>query len=624
MAIAKPLRLKSQSAPRPVEQASASSSIAQVWVDSGVFHLDQLFDYLIPARLDALVSPGVRVIVPFHGRDVEALVRYRIESSQQGGLKTINKVISSIPVATEGSLALIDAVAKRWAAHPFDVIRSAIPPRAASVEKNAVFTAPALRKRQKPKRTYKQLPASRDAFELISTFVQKSLVNGSVLVLLPDTRSITRFAAHFTDEVIVLDSSQERTERYANFLTTLCAQSSVIVGTRSAIFAPVDDLSQIVIYDEASENFYEQRSPGWNVRDVAFLRSSLESTSLTFFGYSPSSEVARAIDIGWISFESIRDRILINTFQQDHGELLPPRIFTSIRKALSQGPVLFLAPRKGYSQAVMCSKCRNVALCECGGKLSQQAPTSTIECVHCQSKYPDWRCSWCDSTTPFLLGRGADRFAHEIGSAFTGFAVTVSAGESILDSYTSDRGIVIATPGAAPYCPQGYSAVVILEGDRLLSQADIRSQERARSSFFATCALLRKGGEALLVISHASPLVGALAAWKPSHLSQRELRDRLEVLLPPYSRAVSLEIDTVEVQQLFKALEKSLAEGRLPSSSRLLGPTPTKPGKSRILILTSLEQGDEMIELIHEFQRKRSMAKKTLASLRIDPYSLSR
>jgi primosomal protein N' (replication factor Y) len=69
----------------------------------------------------------------------------------------------------------------------------------------------------------------------------------------------------------------------------------VVVGTRSAIFAPIEDLSAIVVVDEGSEHHYEQRAPGWNVRDVAILRSINSHCDLTCIGYSPSSEVARLI-----------------------------------------------------------------------------------------------------------------------------------------------------------------------------------------------------------------------------------------------------------------------------------------------------------------------------------------
>ena len=152
----------------------------------------------------------------------------------------------------------------------------------------------------------------------------------------------------------------------------------------------------------------------------------------------------------------------------------------------------------------------------------------------------------------------------------------------------------------------------------------MRAQERSRALFFSSVSHLSESGSLLLVLEHANPIIGALAAWKPSLISSRELRERKEVALPPYSRAVTLDIEQSQSPTLVRGLKASVSDGRLPASTRILGPTEPRDGLSRILLLVEIERGQELIELIHEFQRKRSIAKKPLASLRIDPYSLSR
>jgi primosomal protein N' (replication factor Y) len=75
---------------------------------------------------------------------------------------------------------------------------------------------------------------------------------------------------------------------------------------------------------------------------------------------------------------------------------------------------------------------------------------------------------------------------------------------------------------------------------------------------------------------------------------------------------------------LLRGLKKSQEEGRLPQSSQLLGPSELKGEIDRIVALTPLSDGEAFIGLLHEFQRRRSSSKKTLATIRIDPYSLSR
>ena len=291
---------------------------------------------------------------------------------------------------------------------------------------------------------------------------------------------------------------------------------------------------------------------------------------------------------------------------------------------IKQGPILFIAPRKGYSQSISCSNCRNISTCPCGGRLEKKSATAAISCSLCANVFSEWVCQYCQGVKPFLLNRGSERFAQEIGIALPGVAIALSESERMIDDFQVSSGIVIATPGSAPFSAQGYSAVVILDGEKLLNQSDLRAQERAREIFFTHAALLRTSGSALLVINHSNPIVGALASWKPSLISRRELQEREEVSLPPFVRSISLDIENTESATLVRALNKSRDEGRLPSSTRILGPSTLDSSSHRILLLAPLEDGEALVLLMHEFQRRRSATRKKLATLRIDPYSLSR
>ncbi|CAN1644887.1 PriA Primosomal protein N' (replication factor Y) - superfamily II helicase [Candidatus Nanopelagicaceae bacterium] len=623
MALTRPLRLKSEIAKLKAEGSSSALPIARVWVDAGVFHLDQSYDYLIPDNLASLISIGIRIQVPFHGREVEAIVLSREIRSESPVLKPISKVISTQSVATKESLYLIASAAQRWAAHPFDIIRSAIPPRVASVDKEQWSGSDTEKVKSKAQRRYLHIPPVVNRFDYLASTIERLTKNGSTLVIVPDTRSVQRLLARIP-QAIVLDSALERSERYRNFLKSRYGTSQIVIGTRSAVFAPIVDLSSLIVLDEGSELNYEVRSPGWNVRDVAILRAMKSDLNLTFVGYSPSSEVARLIENKWIEFSSAKSRVDVSAFPQSHGELIPSRLVSEIRKAMSSGPILFLAPRKGYAQAIVCAKCKNIALCECGGKLLKRSSQSLLECTICAKAHAEWRCTWCQGSTPYLMGRGSDRFAYEIGAAFPGLHIVQSTAEMLVESFEESKGLVIATPGAIPQTHNGYSLVVVLEAERFFMQADIRAHERARELFFSTAALASQAGRVALVMPIDHPIIGALSAWKPSLISQRELRERLEVNLPPFTRAVTLDISNSESQSLLRGLRKSQEEGRLPESTQLLGPSQLKGEIDRIVALTPLIDGEALIGLLHEFQRRRSSSKKALATIRIDPYSLSR
>ena len=217
MALTRPLRLKSEIAKQKPEGSSSEFPIARVWVDSGVFHLDASFDYLIPDNLASSIATGVRIQVPFHGREVEAIVVSREPSSDMSGLKSISKVLSSQSVATPETLELITAVSRRWAAHPFDIIRSAIPPRVASVEKEEWIEKERSGKKAKGHRTYIHIPPAINRLIYLKEIISKAANDGSTLVILPDARAVSKLHEILPDSII-LDSHLERSERYRNFL----------------------------------------------------------------------------------------------------------------------------------------------------------------------------------------------------------------------------------------------------------------------------------------------------------------------------------------------------------------------------------------------------------------------
>ena len=618
----RPLRLKSEIFKHPETVLADTNPIAQVWVDNGVYHLDQSFDYGIPQSLASAIEIGIRVEVPFNGRSCEGLVIGLSPSSSQR-VRNISRVISSVPVANPTTIELIKATARRWAAHPYDVIRAAIPPRVASVEKEIRVEKSHGSISEKSRRIYVQLPPSLDRIDAITRYIETLRQKRSVLLIVPDSRLAERLHATHPGSIL-LDSRSDRSVRYRSFLAASTTYDGLVIGTRSAVFSPVAQLSHIVIFDEGSELLYEKRAPGWNVRDVAILRSQLEEVSLTFLGYSPSSEVAKLIEEKLVVYQSHPEKVKVRNFSKSFTELLPGRIISDIRNGVENGSVLFIVPRKGYSQSISCAKCRNVALCECGGKLSKSSIKAAPHCVMCGKIEGEWRCKWCQGVTPFLLGRGSQRMAHEIGAAFPGIAIKSSEGEHIIEDVSDFQGFVIATPGAIPTKDGGYSRVVILEGDSYFSQSDMRAHERARELFFSSASFLSKDGVLLTVINDSHPILGAVAAWKPALVSQQELRERLEVHLPPFTRALTLDIETSEMRNIVKGLESAKSQGRLPSSSRILGPVSISNEKSRIVVTAPIEDREILVDLVHEFQRRRSIASKPLATIRIDPYSISR
>ena len=621
------LRLKAQVIARDHIPAR-ENPFARLWVDTGVFHLDDVYDYAVSEELAKLVNVGVRVQVPFNGREVEGIVLERSATSQvTGTIKPITKVLSAHSVANGTSLDLLSQVARHWCTNPFDILRSAIPPRVAQVDKSIdVKEIGSITSRSGNKQvTFVAFNPQTPPDVFLARQIVSALSRGSVLVIAPDERDVEALSAAIFDlgeTCLRIDSAQPREVRYTNYLLALRVENGIVIGSRSAIFTPVNNLSTIFVYKESSPEHYEIRSPGWNVRDIAFLRREIDKVDLVFTGYVPSLDISQLIEEKKVSYHSQAHRLEVKDFSSNDGALLPGRIFSDIRKALSTGPVLFLIARKGYGNALVCAHCRNIAMCGCGARLIVGAKEAPPSCIVCSTKYPDWSCKFCNSQKQYVAGRGIERAAEEISRAFPGFPILLSYGEVIKKEIDHKPVIVIATPGAAPSVVGGYSAVVILEGIKFFSHPDLRAQERARELFFETAAMVSPGGTVLLCIDQSHPINSALKRWNPGLMIQTELSEREEIPLPPFVASYVIHGPVDEFAGLVNGLNKAIQDQRVPASTKIFGPISIGKLKSKLVLYCAIQDSQTLTKFLLELQRRRSIAKKEHLVIRVDPYSL--
>ena len=564
-----PLKLKSERVGK-VKLAEYQPFLS-VLVDTGVFHLDQPFDYSIPEKFDA--KPGHWVSVPFHGRNCLGLIIARSSKTALSKVLPINRMAKGPQISAE-HLKLYQAIATRWAAPIFDVLRFVTKFRTEiedPVESGGILG--------EGKRSYLQLPPDRTEIQSIKEIALRISSSGSTLVVVPEAR----LAEALIDE-------------------------NYDVSTRSGLLSPKRYKNLIVVREE-SEHHYEIKSPGFNSRDVALLRSEYLHENLLFVGYSPSIEMTRLINIGFIPFKKAKGKIDLKAASSLQGELIPSQLFKELKFVLTKGRVLVISPNKGYGLAISCASCRNIAKCKCGGKLSKSSKSAPPTCVLCASLFADWRCSFCKSPNIYLLGRGIEKIAEDLGKTFPNHAIHISTADKEIVGPISKKSIVISTIGVAPNLD--YEAVLILEGTNL--GADIRSEERYLSNIFRLSTYTK--GPVLLVERSEHPAVNALYKWNPLPVLQRALRDLEEANLPPFSRY--LLVKSEEAERIYSGLIAAIRENRIPRGIRV-----HNLGNGLISVIYNLKSAKPFLSFIYEFQKRRSLSGKTLIKLRVDPYLL--
>jgi primosomal protein N' (replication factor Y) len=172
---------------------------------------------------------------------------------------------------------------------------------------------------------------------------------------------------------------------------------------------------------------------------------------------------------------------------------------------------------------------------------------------------------------------GARRTAEELGRAFPGTPVVISAGDAVVAQVPARPALVVATPGAEPCAAAGYGAALLLDTWALLGRQDLRAAEYALWRWMSAAALVRPrgdGGVVTVVAESALPTVQSLIRWDPVGHADAELAARAEVGLPPSVHIAALD-GTAE------AVSALLDEARLPDHAELLGPVDLPVGARR-------------------------------------------
>ena len=251
------------------------------------------------------------------------------------------------------------------------------------------------------------------------------------------------------------------------------------MGTRAAAFAPVHDLGLLVIWDDGDDLHAEPRAPYPHAREVLLTRAEREGTAMLVGGFARSVEAQQLLRTGWaqpLALErgELRTRARIEIAGADEHSLdrdplarsarLPSEAHRLVRDALAAGPVLVQTPRTGYAATLACARCRTPARCgACQGPLAIPSATAPPACGWCGTEAAAWACPECGDRGLRAPVVGEARTAEELGRAFPGAVVRMSAGDRVLTEVDGTPAVVVATPGAEPVAEGGYAAVVLLD-----------------------------------------------------------------------------------------------------------------------------------------------------------------
>ena len=638
----------------------AARRIAKVAVDSPLPQLDRLFDYEVPESLADEVVPGVRVRVSVRaaGRMMDGWVVALSDSSEfNGALSAIDAVVSPVPALAPEVWALARKVAERSAGTTNDVIRLAVPTRSVRAEQpwrpggspppepgavpvvtsvdgyraadleHVIATGERISLEARPHVVVlptgddsPALPATVGAWAV--TLAQLSAVTvaqGKTAILIaPDHRDLDQLDAAVrsivgADRLVRLDAAQSTPVRYRGFLQTRFRSGLVVIGSRSAVYAPAQRLGLIAIWDDGDPLHREPHAPGVHVRDAALVRQELQGGALVLAGHAVSAETQRLVEIGWVRrvspAKAATPKILPTALStgaaaDDHARI-PSVAWQGVRAALARGPVLVQVGRPGYTPQLSCARCAAPAHCQsCAGPLGIPGRGRAPSCRWCGALAAAWRCTECNGTALRPGVAGSMRTADELGRAFPTTRIIVADGSRTVMTVDDAPALVVATRGAEPVAAGGYQAVLLLDGDRMLAREGLRVAEDC-VRWWSNAIALGAPGATTWIVGVGGRLAAGLAGWRQSGLASAELAERRALRFPPAVRVAT-------VTGRSSAVDEVIAQLALPAID-VLGPVPTPDGTVRCILRFDYSRGHEIALVLREAVIKHAAARRAAA-----------
>ena len=448
--------------------------------------------------------------------------------------------------------------------------------------------------------------------EVYLQIIQGALDKDKTAILLVPEISLTpqmteRFIARFGDKVAILHSGLSNGEKYDEWRKVERGDAQVVVGARSAIFAPLKNLGVMIIDEEHEATYKQDSNPRYHAREVAILRAQYNQAALVLGSATPSLEsraragkgvyqhlrltqranpLARIPEVQVIDF---RDYIGHN----ETSNFTPPLLEAIQDRLAKKEQVVLMLNRRGYSSFVMCRECGTVDTCpNCDISLTLHMDTKTMNCHYCGfSKDIPQVCPNCKSRSIRYYGTGTQKAYDELAELFPQARIlrmdvdtTRKKGshQALLDQFgRGEADILLGTQMIAKGLDfPNVTLVGVLNADTALNLPDFRSSERTfqlLTQVAGRAGRAEKAGQVLI------------QSYNPQHYAIRFAKDqdyegfyayemgiRRQLGYPPYYFTIGITLSHKKEEEVVKRAYEvmNILRSGLSETSNIFGPTP--------------------------------------------------
>jgi len=438
---------------------------------------------------------------------------------------------------------------------------------------------------------------------------------GGAIVLVPEIsltpQTVGRFRSRFGEGVAVLHSRLSLGERLDEWDRVRSGEARVVVGARSALFAPVHNLGLVIIDEEHESSYKQGSSPRYHARTVAEWICEAAGAGLVLGSATPAFESLRAAQEGRYELVEMPERVaggalphvdvvdMASEFNEGFRSMFSRRLQAGLKEVAAGGhKAVLLLNRRGFASFLLCRECSFVPTCDsCSTSLTYHDQGSFLACHHCASRKPvPAVCPQCGSPYLRQFGAGTQRVVTELEALMPGLPVvrmdadtTSGKGghEKMLGEFESlDSGVLIGTQMVAKGLDYPEVTLVgVLNADTTLHLPDFRAGERTWQLLSQVSGRAGRGplGGSVVIQTYwpDHPAVRAAATGLREPLLAEEYAARATLGYPPFGRLANI-IVSAPVEADARSTAESIAaalQSQLPEGARLLGPSPAPLAK---------------------------------------------
>jgi len=434
---------------------------------------------------------------------------------------------------------------------------------------------------------------------------QRAIVLVPEISLTPQT--VRRFKARF-DHVSVLHSHLTESQRHEQWRAIRSGTAQVVVGARSAIFAPMPELGLIVVDEEYENSFKQDSVPRYHARDVAVMRGRLESAVVVLGSATPSLESYHNARIGKYQHASLPGRVQGRPMPRVElidmrKEMAAVRQFRFLSRRLvalaedrlgrDEQAIIFLN-RRGFATHVFCGRCGWAMKCRhCDLSMTYHKRMRRALCHYCGERVePPAVCPECQSPEIKYVGLGTEKVEEEIRARFPGIPCARMDSDAVrgrgsharlLDAFRSGRvKMLVGTQMIAKGLDfPNVTLVGVVNADSALHLPDFRAGERTHQLVAQVAGRTGRGPKGgLVIVQTYQPdhyTVRTAAAHDYVAFAEKELVHRRALNLPPFGRAARIVMDgraEPEVRRMARAIGEALAARKAEFAGLIHGPMP--------------------------------------------------